>query len=206
LLSYPEIRNGLSLKEVTPDVAVFMGVLRAEYANNPEFAKMVLKGMEAYRPVAPRTTKLTTGEKAVKSSQTSSPIISNKPIPGYPRIITEKSRLWPEDIGIRSEEFFKESASNSLLGSITLKKDVLRVKIDYIEVGQRGYLGSWLKVMDNLKRTAFANNAKTLIFEARIINKDLLRVMTKRYGSPYIIYENYSSTWIYSWDIPVTKH
>lgn len=107
------------------------------------------------------------------------------------RQITKRTKMIPEDIGISPLEYLKDKrpffhSAYHLEGWMTLKKDVFNITLESIEV-PKGRLSNWLTVMSNFKEIAKANQAKFLQFEAQIINKKLLQVMTKYYGEPSIV-------------------
>lgn len=110
------------------------------------------------------------------------------------RIITKRTKMVPEDIGISTTEFVAgkrpfQSNGYTLDGSMTLKNGTLKIRLEDIKIPD-GRLGNWLTVMSNLKTIAKTNNARTLQFEAEIINEKLYDVMKGRYGQPKTIYRN----------------
>jgi flagellar biosynthesis/type III secretory pathway chaperone len=100
------------------------------------------------------------------------------------RRIVQRTPLVPEDIGINSD-FFHRRGIHQLRGWIEPSVNgTLKVEFDLIFFSELN--SSWLSVVNRLKDIAKANQAKTLHFEAQIINEQLLNVMSKRYGEPII--------------------
>lgn len=109
------------------------------------------------------------------------------------RVITKRTKMIPEDIGVNSADFYKNRKlfthhDHRIDGWMTKKKKdgVLKIVIDDIEVPE-GRLGNWLTVMSNFKKIAVANEARVLQWEGEIVNDKLLRVMVKRFGKPSIV-------------------
>ena len=112
--------------------------------------------------------------------------ILSPPSPAYfqNRIITEPTKLVPEDIGMNSVLF--EKRSYILKGWMTREtNEIFKIEVDHIRLTE-GHLSNFLIVMDHFKEIAKANQAKTLQVEAYFINKKLEAVMVKRYGKPSI--------------------
>lgn len=106
------------------------------------------------------------------------------------RTISKRTKIVPEDLGIPSSEFFKgrkpfQSNRYGLDGWMTLKKDILKVKIEWLKVPE-GRFSNWMGVISNLRKIAKANGATTIQYEAQIVNRKLLNVMTKKFGEPKI--------------------
>ena len=107
------------------------------------------------------------------------------------RIITQRTKMVPEDIGIPSIEFYKnrkpfQAIDYHLEGWMTLKKnEILKIRIEHIAVPE-GRLSNWLTVMEHFKEITRANQAKTLQFEMQIVNEKLSEVMSRRFGTPSI--------------------
>lgn len=49
-----------------------------------------------------------------------------------------------------------------------------------------GRFSNWMSVISNLRKIAKTNGASTIQYEAQIVNKKLLSVMTKKFGEPSI--------------------
>jgi hypothetical protein len=105
------------------------------------------------------------------------------------RMITKRTKIVPEDLGISSAEFFNDRRpfySNGVLdGWMTLKKDVLKVQVERLMVPE-GRFFNLMSVFVNLKKIAKTNGATTVQIEAQIVNKKLLNVMAKKFGEPKI--------------------
>ncbi len=109
-------------------------------------------------------------------------------------VIRESRRIFPEDLGIPSERFYPNIHSfygnNKLLGTISVNRDILHVSIDYIFANVYKHHpaferpGDFIASMLHLKKIAQANQANALHLEAKVVNKQILNILTRRYGTP----------------------
>ncbi len=112
--------------------------------------------------------------------------ILSPPPPAYfkSRIITERTKIVPEDIGMNSTLFTEKFYV--LDGWMTRGTNAtFKIEVDLLFV-TKGRLSNILTVMDHFKEIAKTNQASILQLNTLIINDDLLRVLTKRYGNPSI--------------------